>query len=79
MPVLCLNIGCVLQAEQLRKSACVPEGNKEYDPDWHRTCTIYAGSMVQQVQQPAPMCKFTCATAPFIGCIVCPLSMYPTS
>lgn len=47
---------CILQAEQLRKSGYVPEGTKEYDPDWHRSCTIYAGSMVQQVQQPAPVC-----------------------
>lgn len=40
---------CHLQAEQLRKSAYVPEDEKIYDPDTQRSCTIYAGTMVQQV------------------------------
>ena len=38
-----------LQAEQLHKSAYVPEQNKEYEPDKDRSCTIYAGTLVQQV------------------------------
>lgn len=42
----------VAQAEQLRKSAYVPEPGIDYDPDKHLTCTIYAGSMVSQVSLP---------------------------
>ncbi|KAL3153346.1 hypothetical protein ABBQ38_011686 [Trebouxia sp. C0009 RCD-2024] len=36
------------EADQLRKTAFVREEGKVYDPDKHRSCTIYAGTMVQQ-------------------------------
>ncbi len=39
----------MLQAEQLRKCAYVSASDQDYDPEKDRTCTIYAGTMVQQV------------------------------
>lgn len=39
----------MLQAEQLRKCAYVSAPGQDYDPEKDRTCTIYAGTMVQQV------------------------------
>ena len=39
----------LLQAAQVRKSNYVPEKGVDYDPDKHHTCTVYAGTMVQQV------------------------------
>ena len=38
-----------VQAAQVRKSQYVPEKRVDYDPDRHHTCTVYAGTMVQQV------------------------------
>ncbi|KAL0043037.1 hypothetical protein WJX79_007543 [Trebouxia sp. C0005] len=34
---------------QVRKNAYVAEAGEEYHPDRHRSCTIYAGTLVQQV------------------------------
>ncbi len=39
----------VMQATQVRKSNHVPGKGVDYDPDTHRTCTVYAGTVVQQV------------------------------
>ena len=39
----------MLQAEQLRKCAYVSAPGQDYDPERDRSCTIYAGTMVQQV------------------------------
>lgn len=41
--------GMALQAEQLRKCAYVSAPGQNYDPEKDRSCTIYAGTMVQQV------------------------------
>lgn len=44
-----------LQAAQVRKSSFVPEGRvvktNGYHPDTHHTCTVHAGTFVQQVSQ----------------------------
>ena len=37
------------QASQVRKSNYVPEKGLAYDPDKNHTCTVYSGTMVQQV------------------------------
>jgi len=48
----------MLQAEQLRKSAYVSAPGQDYDPEKDRSCTIYAGTMVQQVTIPhVPFCS----------------------
>ncbi len=39
----------MLQAEQLRKCAYVSALGQDYVPERDRSCTIYAGTMVQQV------------------------------
>ena len=39
-----------LQAAQVRKSSYVPDPGVKYDPDRYHSCTIYAGTMVQQVR-----------------------------
>ena len=39
----------LFQAAQVRKDGYVPEPSQGYDPDRHHYCTIYAGTMVQQV------------------------------
>ena len=44
----------LLQAAQVRKSNYVPEKGVDYDPDKHHTCTVYAGTMVQQVSPQVP-------------------------
>ena len=47
---MCTDNGClVLQLTQVRKNAYVAEAGEEYHPDRHRSCTIYAGTLVQQV------------------------------
>ena len=38
-----------MQAVQVRKSQYVAEAGVDYDPDKHSTCTVYQGTMVQQV------------------------------
>ncbi len=38
-----------MQAAQVRKSNYVPEKGMDYDPDKNHTCTVYAGTVVQQV------------------------------
>ena len=38
-----------LQAEQVRKSRYVPEFCVDYHPDKYQSCTVYAGTVVQQV------------------------------
>ena len=38
-----------VQAAQVRKSHYVPDKGVEYDPEKHHTCTVYAGTIVQQV------------------------------
>ncbi|KAL0048212.1 hypothetical protein WJX82_010068 [Trebouxia sp. C0006] len=37
------------EAAQVRKSSYVPEKGMDYDPDKNHTCTVYAGTVVQQV------------------------------
>ncbi|KAL0027251.1 hypothetical protein WJX77_006828 [Trebouxia sp. C0004] len=37
------------EATQVRKSNYVREKGVDYDPEKHRTCTVYAGTLVQQV------------------------------
>ena len=41
----------VMQATQVRKSKYVREKGVDYDPDTHRTCTVHAGTVVQQVNE----------------------------
>ena len=43
----------VMQATQVRKSNYVRSKGMDYDPDTHRTCTVYAGTVVQQVARMA--------------------------
>lgn len=38
-----------LQAAQVRKACYVPDPGLDYDPEANRTCTVYAGTVVQQV------------------------------
>ena len=38
-----------MQAAQVRKCNYVPEKGIDYDPDKNHTCTVYAGTVVQQV------------------------------
>ena len=38
-----------MQATQVRKTNYVPENGVNYNPDKNHTCTVYAGTMVQQV------------------------------
>ena len=38
-----------VQATQVRKTNYVPEKGVNYTPDKNHTCTVYAGTMVQQV------------------------------
>jgi hypothetical protein len=40
-----------MQAAQVRKSNYVPEKGVDYDPDKSHTCTVYAGTVVQQVMK----------------------------
>ena len=64
----------ILQTEQLRKSACVPEDGVDYHPDRHRSCTIYAGTMVQQVrQQPTFLIvsRLQVSASAFLCCVLC--------
>ncbi|DBA88976.1 TPA: hypothetical protein ACH3X2_000200 [Trebouxia sp. C0005] len=46
----CLVMESMLSGEltQVRKNAYVAEAGEEYHPDRHRSCTIYAGTLVQQ-------------------------------
>ena len=44
----------LLQAAQVRKAAFVPEDGVRYNPDRHQSCTVYAGTTVQQVRPPPP-------------------------
>ena len=37
------------EAVQVRKSSYVPDEGVEYDPDNYHSCTVYAGTIVQQV------------------------------
>jgi len=49
-----------MQAAQVRKDSYVPEPGHVYDPEACHACTIYAGTMVQQVnsitQNPLKKC-----------------------
>jgi len=49
-----------MQAAQVRKDSYMPEQGHVYDPDTCHACTIYAGTMVQQVssitQNPLKKC-----------------------
>lgn len=38
-----------MQAKQVRKSGYVPDAGVEYDLDSYNSCTIQAGTQVQQV------------------------------
>ena len=49
--VLCSKAVLLMQAAQVRKSNYVPEKGMDYDPDKNHTCTVYAGTVVQQVMQ----------------------------
>ena len=43
-----------VQAAQVRKVSFIPPADaqsKPYDPDTHPSCTVYAGTHVQQVRQ----------------------------
>ena len=58
-----LSVGhvCIaMQAAQVRKDSYVPEPGHVYDPEACHACTIYAGTMVQQVssitQNPLKKC-----------------------
>jgi len=54
LPRLCISPAMfVMQATQVRKSNYVREKGVAYDPDKHRTCTVYAGTLVQQVTRTA--------------------------
>ena len=46
-----------VQATQVRKSNYVPEKGVDYDPDKHHTCTVYAGTLVQQVRPQGGACR----------------------
>jgi len=39
----------LMQAAQVRKNGYVPEPDVNYQPDVHNYCSVYAGTMVQQV------------------------------
>lgn len=43
-----------LQAAQVRKSNYVPEKGVDYDPDKHSVCTVYQGTIIQQVASRLP-------------------------
>ena len=50
-----------VQAAQVRKSNHVPERGVDYDPDKNHTCTVYAGTLVQQVYTAnTPCCMPAC-------------------
>ena len=49
--VLCSNAVLGMQAAQVRKSNYVPEKGMDYNPDKNHTCTVYAGTLVQQVMK----------------------------
>jgi len=49
--LLCSNAVLRMQAAQVRKSNYVPEKGRDYDPDKNHTCTVYAGTVVQQVMK----------------------------
>ena len=52
--MLCIRTAMfVMQATQVRKSNYVRVKGMDYDPDTHRTCTVYAGTVVQQVARMA--------------------------
>lgn len=46
----------VLQAVQVRKCGYVPDAHVDYDPDSYHTCTVYAGTVVQQVSAAPQAC-----------------------
>ncbi|DBA98830.1 TPA: hypothetical protein ACH3X1_014592 [Trebouxia sp. C0004] len=50
----CLVVESMLSGEaaQVRKAAFVPEDGMCYNPDRHQSCTVYAGTTVQQVWNP---------------------------
>ncbi|DBA85718.1 TPA: hypothetical protein ACH3X1_005287 [Trebouxia sp. C0004] len=50
----CLVMESMLSGEltQVRKNPYVAEAEEEYHPDRHRSCTIFAGTVVQQVWNP---------------------------
>jgi len=59
--VLWSNAVLGMQAAQVRKSSYVPEKGMDYDPDKNHTCTVYAGTVVQQViKMSAQYGKHTC-------------------
>ena len=45
----------MLQAAQVRKAAFVPEDGVRYNPDQHQSCSVYAGTTVQQVRTLPPL------------------------
>ncbi|KAL0023496.1 hypothetical protein WJX79_002152 [Trebouxia sp. C0005] len=50
----CLVVESMLSGEaaQVRKAAFVPEDGVRYNPDRHQSCSVYAGTTVQQVWNP---------------------------
>ena len=50
-PLLCSSAAFLMQAAQVRKTNYVPEKGVDYDPDKSHTCTVYAGTVVQQVMK----------------------------
>ncbi len=55
---------------QVRKNAYVAEAGEEYHPDRHRSCTIYAGTLVQQVcNSHAPVPSFCCCSFSCCSCV----------
>ena len=48
---------CVVQAAQVRKSSYVSDPGVQYDPDSYHTCTVYAGTIVQQVSTYPKSCS----------------------
>lgn len=58
--MLCSNAILLMQAAQVRKSNYVPEKGLDYDPDKNHTCTVYAGTIVQQVNKRHAQHAHTC-------------------
>ncbi len=61
----------MLQAEQLRKCAYVSAPDQNYDPEKDRTCTIYAGTMVQQVSTTCVLLLCTAKMASLVPSCIC--------
>ncbi len=53
-----------MQAAEVRKNGYVPEPDVKYQPDLHKSCSVYAGTMVQQVPSPSA-CSACLVCSPF--------------